>query len=56
MNPKSLLDWWPVILAVAGGIWWAAQVDTKLADMQAYITQTAQHANNLDYSQHGGSP
>ena len=46
----DLLAWWPVIAAVAAGIWWAGVTDTKIAALQDYITATAQHVNNVDAS------
>ena len=52
MNPRTILVWWPVLAAIAAGLWWAGQTDAKLADMQAYISSTASHLNNLDYNLH----
>lgn len=56
MDPtmKAVLNLWPVIVVLAGGIWWAAETDAKLNDLQAYIAATAQHTNNLDYTLHNG--
>lgn len=50
MTLKALLQYWPIIAAVASGIWWAATENAKLEAVQTYITRTAQHVDNLDYN------
>ncbi len=52
MNPRTILVWWPVLAAIAGGIWWAATLQAEVDGLQSYISSTASHLNNLDYNLH----
>lgn len=50
MKPDTTALLLALVAYAVGAVWWAATVQVKIDGLQAYISQTAQHINNLDYN------